>query len=178
MHLACNSLLIFQVPNKPEYWIEKLQMTPHPEGGFFKETYRCAEQVEKKNLPKRFPGDRNFSTAIYFLLIDPQISKLHRIKSDEMWHFYEGSGALIYSIDPQGILTEHKLGINPNEGEMPQILIPAGCWFGARVNRPGSYCLTGCTVSPGFHFDDFELGERNNLIELFPDHDKIIRELT
>lgn len=153
-------------------------MKPHPEGGFFKETYRANEFVNKEHLPERFPGHRHFSTAIYFLLINDQVSKLHRIKSDEMWHFYEGSGVTIYSLDPDGNLNTDKLGLNVNEGEMPQVLIPAGYWFGAKVNSPDSYCLAGCTVSPGFHFEDFELGERNRLIELFPRHEKIIIDLT
>lgn len=160
------------------YWIRKLKMLPHPEGGFFKETYRSEELLPGKHLPERFSGDRNISTSIYFLLENEQCSKLHRIKSDEMWHFYEGCGLIIYAIDAKGILTENKLGLNCDEGESPQVLIKAGDWFGARLNKPGTYCLAGCTVSPGFHFEDFEMGNREKLLESFPEHAEIIKLLT
>lgn len=161
-----------------EYWIDKLLLTPHPEGGYFKETYRSDENIRKEHLPEKFSGDRNFFTAIFYLLQKEQCSKLHRIKSDEMWHFYDGSGLTIYVIDDSGKLTEEKLGLNSDEGELPQILIKAGDWFGAKINKQNSFCLAGCTVSPGFHFDDFEMGERNNLLKLFPQHKRIIVQLT
>lgn len=161
-----------------KYWIEKLNMLPHPEGGYFKETYRSEESINKNHLPARFAGDRNHSTAIYYLLENEQTSKLHRIKSDEMWHYHDGEGLIIYSIDKDGNLTENKLGLKIETGESPQILIPAGEWFGAKLNKPNSYCLAGCTVSPGFHFDDFEMGERKSLMESFPQHKKIIEQLT
>lgn len=164
--------------NNSSYWKEKLNMNVHPEGGFFKETYRSDESVHSKHLPERFTGDRNFSTSIYYLLENDQYSRLHRIKSDEMWHFYDGSGLNIFEIDANGNAAVHKLGLNIEEGQSPQVLIKAGNWFGAKVNRPESFCLAGCTVSPGFDFEDFELGERNFLLEKFPQHIKIIEQLT
>ncbi len=93
-------------------------------------------------------------------------------------HFYEGSGAVIFAIDDLGNLSEHKLGLNPDGGESPQITIPANQWFGAVVDKPNSFFLAGCTVSPGFHFDDFEMGDRKKLIELFPKHKTLIEKLT
>lgn len=161
-----------------QYWLEKLKLLPHPEGGFFIETYRSEEVYHEKHLPERFTGERNISTSIYYLLENDQCSKLHRIKSDEMWHFYDGSGLIIYAIDAKGNLTENKLGLNCDEGDSPQVLIKAGDWFGAKLNKPGTYCLAGCTVSPGFHFEDFEMGDRKNLLELFPQHEDIILKLT
>jgi predicted cupin superfamily sugar epimerase len=160
------------------FWIKRLKMLPHPEGGFFKETYRSEEVARREHLPDRFSGERNFSTSIYYLLENNQVSKLHRIKSDEMWHFYDGCGLVIYSIDSKGDLNENKLGLNPDQHESPQVLVKAGDWFGAKVSKPDSFCLAGCTVSPGFHFDDFEMGDRNYLLDTFPEHEEIICKLT
>jgi predicted cupin superfamily sugar epimerase len=160
------------------YWIEKLGMLSHPEGGYFKESYRSDELVLTDHLPGRFNGDRNFSTSIYYLLEEDQYSKLHRIKSDEMWHFYDGSGLDIYEIDKDGELMIHKLGLDIENGESPQVLIKAGNWFGAKVNNQDSFCLAGCTVSPGFDFNDFEMAEREALIILFPKHREIIEQFT
>lgn len=159
-------------------WIEKLEMIPHPEGGFFKETYRCGESVHQDHLPKRFTGQRHFSTGIFYLLTNGQYSKLHRIKSDEMWHFYDGSTLIIYEIDEKGNLIENKLGLNYDAGELPQILIRAGRWFGAKLKNPDTFCLAGCTVSPGFHFEDFEMGYHDELLKLYPQHKDIIDILT
>ncbi|MDZ4711932.1 MAG: cupin domain-containing protein [bacterium] len=164
--------------NSAQVWIRKMEMKPHPEGGYFKETYRCEESVKKEHLPDRFHGDRIFSTGIFYLLENDQCSKFHKIKSDEMWHFYDGDGMLIYEIDDNGKLTEHKLGLNINEGEIPQLVIKANRWFGGRVAKSNAYCLAGCTVSPGFHFEDFELADRGYLISKFPQHKTIIESLT
>lgn len=161
-----------------EYWIEKLKLFPHPEGGYYKETYRSDEIINRDHLPHRFKGHRNISTSIFYLIQNSLTSKLHRIKSDEMWHFYDGCGLIIYSIDTNGKLTENKLGLKVEDGECPQILIKAGDWFGAKVSKQDSYCLAGCTVSPGFHFEDFEMGNREELINLFPEHKSIIIDLT
>lgn len=160
------------------YWIEKFGMNVHPEGGYFKESYRADEKILSDHLPERFKGDRNFSTSIYYLLVGDQFSKLHKIKSDEMWHFYDGSGLDIFEIEKSGKCIIHKLGLNIEERESPQVLIRAGNWFGARVNKPDSFCLAGCTVSPGFDFKDFELGEKEFLLKEFPEHKNIIDQLT
>lgn len=160
------------------YWIENLKLVPHPEGGHFKETYRAQEQIKHEYLPSRFKGDRNHSTGIFYLLEGEQCSRFHRIASDEMWHFYDGEGMIVYEIDEDGNIIENKLGLNIKEGELPQFVIKAGRWFGAVVSKPHSYCLAGCTVSPGFHFEDFEMADRKKLSGQYPKHKKIIERLT
>lgn len=161
-----------------KYWIEKLNLTKHPEGGYFKETYRAAEQIAGNHLPARYSSARPFSTAIYFLLESNDISALHRLKSDEIWHFYCGSSLTIYCIDYGGKLSQIKLGKSFEQGEVFQAHINAGSWIGAKVNKPDSFSLTGCTVAPGFVFDDFELGKRTELLTLYPQHKKLIEVLT
>lgn len=159
------------------YWISHLNLQPHPEGGFFKETYRASENISKQALPQRFAGDRCFSTAIYFLLRSQDISVFHRIKSDEMWHFYAGTSLSIYVLTQQE-LTIHKLGANVDKHEELQVVIPANSWFGAKVNEADSYTLAGCTVAPGFDFTDFEMAERTQLLRDFPAHQEVIELLT
>jgi len=158
-----------------DHWITQLNLQPHPEGGFFRETYQSSEKVTA--LPQRFNGERSFSTAIYFLLRSEDRSVFHRIKSDELWHFYQGSRLLIYVLT-DAELTIHKLGSNPNQGESLQVLIPANCWFGALVEKPNSFALCGCTVSPGFDFSDFEMVARNELLKKYPGYEKEIIQLT
>jgi len=160
-----------------EYWIEHLELIAHPEGGFYKETYRSDEMVPKNGLPKRFETDRNFSTAIYFLLRSQDLSMFHRIKSDELWHYHAGTSLSIYVLTPDKVVT-HTLGPEVEKGQHPQVIIPANCWFGAKVNESNSYVLTGCTVAPGFDFQDFELGKRTDLLKEFPQHSSIIEMLT
>jgi len=161
--------------NTVDYWINHLELEPHPEGGFFKETYRAFEIVA--DLPDRFHGSRNFSTAIYFLLRSQDRSVFHRIKSDELWHFYDGSSLLIYVLTKKG-LQVHRIGSNLEKGESLQVVIPANCWFGAKLETPDSFALCGCTVSPGFDFRDFEMANRKELLSEFPDYTNIIHELT
>ncbi|HAX47784.1 MAG TPA: hypothetical protein DCX92_02240 [Bacteroidetes bacterium] len=163
---------------KAEDYIKSLGLEKHPEGGWFKEVYRSDEETAAEHLPERFSGSRHHSTSIYFLLTSDTFSAFHRIKSDELWHFYEGSAVTIYMIDSEGNYSEITLGRNIESGEVLQCVIPHGVWFGAKVNSADSFCLAGCTVAPGFHFDDFELGEREELLKIFPKHKKIVNELT
>ena len=160
------------------YWISHLQLLKHPEGGFYKEVYRSEELVNQNHLPKRFTGDRCFCTAIYFLLQKNDFSAFHRIKSDETWHFYQGTSLTLYMIDETGVLTSSILGDNPENNESLQITIPQNAWFAAEVNDKSSYTLTGCTVAPGFDFTDFELGKRMELLNLFPQHKEVITLLS
>lgn len=157
--------------------IERLDLVQHPEGGWFRETYRSTEATHSCNLPQRFGGDRSFGTAIYFLLEKNDISALHRIKSDEVWHFYAGTTLIIHQITPQGEYSTVKLGTDLAAGETYQATIPAGSWFGAEVSGNGDFSLVGCTVAPGFDFADFEMGCRDSLLEQFPGHDEIIKRL-
>ena len=148
-------------------WIDSLQLLPHPEGGFYRETYRSPLPVEFPN----FSGARAVSTAIFFLLPAGNVSAFHRIKSDEIWHFYAGQPLTIHLIATDGRLAA--LTVGP---DLPQAVVPAGCWFGATVEQ--GYALVGCTVAPGFDFCDFEMAERSALLGMYPQHRTIIERLT
>jgi len=158
--------------------IEYYGMRPHPEGGYYKETYRAAEIMAQTALPQRFTGGRHFSTAIYFLLEQGNFSAFHRIKSDECWHFYAGGTLLIYVIDDAGALQIIKLGSNILQGETFQYVVPAGCWFASAPAATTAFSFVGCTVSPGFDFADFELAQKHALTKRYPQHAAIIEVLT
>ena len=160
-----------------EYWIDHLNLQPHPEGGFYKETYRAREEISVGGLPSRFRGPRSISTAIYFLLRAQDRSLFHRIKSDELWHFHAGDTLNIYLLSHVGLIT-HKLGTHMEQGDALQITIPANHWFGATVGESGSYTLSSCTVAPGFDFQDFEVADQMKLLQGFPAHKEIITRLT
>jgi predicted cupin superfamily sugar epimerase len=164
--------------NDAKKWIDRLQLRPHPEGGHFRESYRCTEKIARAHLPPRFGGDRNFSTAIYFLLAGDEFSALHRLKQDEVWHFYDGAALLVHVIEPDGTYTAIRLGRDIAAGELPQAVVRASAFFGSSVSVPGAYALVGCTVAPGFDFADFEMPAREQLIELFPQHRELIERLT
>lgn len=155
-----------------KHWIEKLQLLPHPEGGYYKETYRCAAET----VFDGFDGKRSVSTAIYFLLEREHKSHFHRIQSDELWFFHEGVSLEIFCLSEKG-LTTVLLGKKIEAGEQLQAIIPAGTWFGAKVRDGKGYALVSCTVAPGFDFRDFELGKKAALLEKFPREEKIIGEL-
>jgi uncharacterized protein len=156
----------------PAYWREQLQLTPHVEGGAFRETYRAGL------LFSTAQGGRNAATGIYFLLEHGEFSAFHRITSDEMWHFYDGVTLTIYEIEPSGNLITHKLGKAVHAGEHPQLVIKAGSWFASRVEVVDGFTLVGCTVSPGFDFADFELADRHALQAQYPMHADLISSLT
>jgi len=160
------------------YYIEKLNLSSHIEGGAFRETYRSEMSMEQEQLPAEFNGNRNVSTAIYFLLKEGQFSALHRIASDELWHFYEGDTLRVYEIRTDGTLITHVLGKDLEKGEVFQCVVKAGSWFGSRCEVPGGFSLVGCTVAPGFDFEDFVLADRTILSEEFPQYQDLIRELT
>lgn len=163
-------------------YIAALKMEPHPEGGYFSQTYQAAEIIPQEALPVRFSGARPYSTAIYFLLENHNRSALHRIQSDEVWHFYAGGPLTVYVIEPtSGTLSLVQLGNDPDRGEVFQAVVRAGCWFGAKpVGRPdeSAFSLVGCTVAPGFDFADFELANQASMLSLFPQHAALIQLLT
>jgi predicted cupin superfamily sugar epimerase len=161
-----------------EYWIRSLDLQEHPEGGYFHETYRSDEFIESACLPDRFGGRRSFSTSIYFLLRGDQRSLLHRLKADETWYFHDGAALIVHCITPEGEYREHRVGLNIEAGEHPQLTIGAGNWFGATVADSDGYALVGCMVAPGFDFADFEMAERKRLIAEFPQHRALIERLT
>lgn len=159
-----------------QYWINHLGMSPHPEGGYYRATYKADLTIARNALPSSYQGDRSASTAIYFLLDEGNFSAFHRIASDEVWHFYAGSSLVVYVIDPEGNYSELRLGGDGDE--VFQAVVKAGCWFASRVKHSAGFALVGCTVAPGFEFADFELGVRSELIRTFPAHRKLIEELT
>jgi predicted cupin superfamily sugar epimerase len=159
-------------------WIDTLGLVPHPEGGYYRETYRSSLSIARQALPSQFTGPRLVSTAIYFLLEGENFSAFHRLRSDELWHFYAGGPLIVHVIDEQGRHSEIVVGSNPDAGESLQAVVKAGAWFASRVRDPESFALVGCTVAPGFEFEDFEMGKRSELIELYPQHRQIIEELT
>ncbi|SMD34204.1 hypothetical protein SAMN04488029_1897 [Reichenbachiella faecimaris] len=156
------------------YWVERLKLEPHPEGGFFKETYRSLLTTTLG----QFPSERNISTGIYFLLTAENFSAFHRIKSDEMWHFYAGDPLSIYVIHENGNEECITLGLDLDKGEVPQAVVSANSWFATEVKDGGDYGLVGCTVAPGFDFEDFEMANRDLLVEQFPLHKDLIIALT
>jgi uncharacterized protein len=159
-----------------QYWISHLGLSPHPEGGYYLATYKSDLTIVRSALPSSFHGDRSASTAIYFLLDGRNFSAFHRIASDEVWHFYAGSSLVVYVIDPEGDYSELHLG--SDEGEVFQAVVKAGCWFASRVKDAVGFSLVGCTVAPGFDFSDFELATRPELVAAYPQHRKLIEELT
>lgn len=163
---------------RKDFLIQELELNAHPEGGFYKETYRSEGSISENHLPEKFKGDRNYCTSIYFLLSSTDFSAFHKINQDETWHFYEGSSITIHQISPEGIYSKIILGNNLLEKEMFQYTVKGGFWFGATVNKTNSYTLVGCTVAPGFDFNDFELANRIELQKKFPNHKRIIEELT
>jgi predicted cupin superfamily sugar epimerase len=158
--------------------IRSLKLSPHPEGGFYRETYRAEEVLAADALPKRYAGGRRMSTAIYFLLCSGEISRFHRLRTDEVWHFYEGSPLRLHILLPDGRYTAPVLGHKPGRGARFQYVVPRGAWFGAEVIGGGSFSLVGCTTAPGFEFADFELGRRDALLKRFPHRRRLIERLT
>lgn len=160
-----------------DYFVKNLEMIAHPEGGFYKETFASAENITSRDLNIKFEGPRILWTSIYFLLRDGEVSNFHRLKSDEMWYYHSGSPLTIYMISPEGNLTTEQLGLNIENDEKPQVLVPKNYIFGSAMNNEG-YALVGCNVSPGFEFKDFELFERSFLLEKYPEYKETILKLT
>lgn len=159
-------------------WIRELRLAAHPEGGYYREVYRAAESIPQYGLPPRFPGERRFSASIYYLLTDGECSALHRIRGDEVWHFYAGQPLTLHIIDPQGNYHPQSLGPDPSDDQQFQIVVPAGHWFGATLAAPDGFALVGCTTAPGFDFQDFEMADRATLLSLYPEHRAVIERLT
>ncbi len=160
------------------YWIEKLKLEPHPEGGYYRQTYRASLVLAKDGLPEQFTGARAASTAIYFLLTGEDFSAFHRLRSDELWHFYAGSPLLVHVIEPDGRYVRLQLGSDPEAGQAFQAVVKAGCWFASQVRDRKSFALVGCTVAPGFDFEDFELAKRQALVRSYPQHRELIEAFT
>jgi uncharacterized protein len=153
--------------------VEQLGLAPHPEGGFYRETFRAP--LTLGGLPHGAP--RSASTAIYFLLPAGSFSAFHRVTSDEVWHHYDGDALELYVVDAHGAPARHVLGTRLAEGELPQVVVPAGAWQAARPLGE-RYTLCGCTVSPGFDFQDFTLGTRAELHRVVPGHPALVERFT
>lgn len=155
-------------------YIERLQLLPHPEGGFYREMYRSEGIIN--NPDDQMEGERNFSTAIYYLLQQSDFSAFHRIKSDECWHFYAGGPLLIHMLDDVRGYSVIKLGNNIDNGEVFQYVVKAGTWFACQPAPQVAFCLAGCTVAPGFDFADFEMAEKERLLQQFTQHSVLIEQ--
>lgn len=152
-----------------QHLVKKLNLKPHPEGGFYSETYRSTETIPRMN--------RQLMTSIYFLLTSENVSRFHRIKSDEIWFFHAGSPLIVHTLDQNGH-KENLVGLDILNGEQPQFLVPKDTIFGSTVKQENSYSLVSCVVAPGFDFEDFELFTKEDLIALFPKEEVIISRLT
>lgn len=162
-----------------EELIALLKLQPHPrEGGFFRETYRSVETHPAAALPARYGGDRSFGTAIYYLLTPNTFSALHRLASDEVFHFYLGDPVRMLQLAPDGRGETVVLGSDVLAGQRPQLLVPRGVWQGSLLESGGAFALLGCTVAPGFEYADYEGGSRKQLIEHYPEHARLIEQLT
>jgi len=160
------------------YWIEKLKLEGHPEGGHFRQTYRSDVMIAREALPVGFTGARAASTAIYFLLEGKNFSAFHRLRSDEVWHFYVGEPLVVDVIAPSGEHSSLLLGNDLEAGQVPQAVVPAGCWFASHVEDGESFAVLGCTVAPGFDFEDFEMGKRAELMARYAQHREVIERWT
>ncbi|WP_454695615.1 cupin domain-containing protein [Achromobacter aegrifaciens] len=156
--------------------IRRLDLLPHPEGGYYRETYRAADSVTRDDGARR-----SASTAIYYLLCDGAWSTWHRIRSDELWHFHAGGALLVHVLAPDGAYACLRLGDALEDSEATfQAVVPAGSWFAAELANPADpdgYALAGCTVAPGFEFSEFELADAAQLQRLYPAQAGLIARL-
>ena len=158
--------------------IRSLNLTKHPEGGYYREIYRSNEFIpvevleNRKNTKKPY---RNISTSIYYLLVNSDVSLFHRIKSDEIWHFYQGSPLILHILDEE---KQEYRNITLGKDLVFQVVVPKNVWFSAEILDKSSYSLIGCTVSPGFEFEDFEIAKSQNLISKFPQWENLIKKFT
>lgn len=154
------------------YWIEHLDMEEHPEGGYFKEVLKSAKVIRLDDKRKRA-----YYSSIYFLLNDQSPSHFHRLKDDELWFFHEGEALSVHVILENGEYLIHRLGLDLQAGEKPQIMVPGGSIFGSSVGKDKAYSLVSCVVSPAFDFQDFELFTQDELLKIYPQHKTIIKRL-
>ncbi len=164
--------------NDPDGLIQKLGLKEHPEGGLYREIYRSPGSIGIDSLPAEYDRDHCYGTSIYFMLRPGECSKLHRLRTDELWHFYEGSPLNVIIFQHDVPLKNIILGPDIYNGQNYQGIIEKGAWFGAYQADPHRHSLIGCTMAPGFEFADFEIAGREKLIREFPDYSDIIIKLT
>lgn len=188
LHKILDALIFKHLPQKKQNpstnheadaLIKLLKLMPHPEGGYFAEVFKSTDKVKPLDNSRYNNEDRSAGTAIYYLLKGRDFSAWHRLKSDEIWHYYKGCPITIYVLDPEQRLTTHVLG-DPimHANASFQVAIKSGHFFAAMPVDPGSYTLVGCTVSPGFEYTDFHLANREELLALFPRHADLIKKLS
>ena len=158
--------------------IRQLGLRPHPEGGFYRETYRSDEDIAAAALPARYGADRSLSTSIYYLLTPDSFSSLHRLQSDELFHFHLGDPVTMLQLHEDGRAETITLGLDLQAGQQLQVVAPRGVWQGMFLNDGGRFALLGTTVAPGFDFADFEVGDRDGLIRQYPSSAELIERLT
>jgi predicted cupin superfamily sugar epimerase len=158
--------------------IRELELKDHPEGGYYRETYRAEGLIPDNALPLAMKARRSYSTAIYYLLPEGQRSRFHAMKSDEVWHFYLGGPLELVHISPGGQLERTILGRDLGKKEKLQHAVPAGHWLAAAPLPGGRYSLVGCTVAPGFAFADLTLADPAQLAAQFPRHAELINRLS
>lgn len=152
-----------------EYIIDYFGMKPLPEeGGYYVETYRAEEKIASQHLPSRYTGPRNFSTAILYLLTPDTCSRLHKVKSDEIFHFYLGDPVRMIQLYPDGGSKIIEIGPDITKGQNPQVIVPRGTWQGTQLKKNGKFALLGCTVAPGFEFADYSSVDKEKLLTLYP----------
>ncbi|MFA6030511.1 MAG: cupin domain-containing protein [Elusimicrobiota bacterium] len=158
--------------------VRLLELKPHPEGGFYRETYRAPGVIARIALPGAFDGPRPYSTSILYLLPEGSVSRLHRLRSDELWHYHLGGPLTVCEFCPDGRVLRTALGPDPRAGQRLQHAVEAGRWFGAEPARGAGFCLVGATVSPGFDFRDFEMARREELLARHPSERDLVLRLT
>ena len=159
--------------------IALLQLVPLPiEGGFFRRTYTAADAVRAEALPERYGGARKLCSAIYYLLGPNDFSALHRLRTDEIYHFYLGDPVELLLLYPDGSHAVHVLGHDLVAGQQVQLVVPRGVWQGSRVRPGGSFALLGTTMAPAYDPSDFELGARDDLAAHYPACAALIAALT
>ena len=159
--------------------IDRLGLQPHPEeGGWFREVYRADETIDTEGLPDRYRGARAWSTAIYYLLTPDTFSAMHRVASDEVFHFYDGGPVEQLRLYDDGAWEVVTIGRDFSAGQTPQTVVPRGVWQGARLAAGGSWALLGATVAPGFDYADYVHGDAAELTAAWPETADLIRALS
>lgn len=159
-------------------WVKRLELSPHPEGGYYREIYRSNTVIPGEALPACFGAARACCTSIYYLLERGDFSAFHRMRQDEIWHAYDGGPVRIHLLQADGDYASVQLGRSPDAEQVLQAVVPGGCWFAAEPVAEAEFALVGCTVSPGFDFADFELADRAELMQAFPGQEELIQRLT
>jgi len=159
--------------------IDYLGLSPHPEeGGWFRETHRADEALSRDILPGRYAGPRSLGTAIYYLLTPDTYSHMHRLLSDETFHFYAGGPCEMLQLNPDGSAQTILFGNDVLAGQRPQIVVPRNHWQGLRLLPGADFALMGCTVAPGFEYEDYAHGDRTELTTRYPEFREQIIRLT